>query len=190
MPRIYGVYQVPPSPGTPLCCALYVAFRVSDAAGTASFWRPSVLCVSFLARQVPPASGAPLCSMLPVVTFVRSRYHQFLVPLCALCFFSCAVGTTILWRPSVLYADFLAHQVPASGAPLCSEFLFWRGRYHQPLAPLCALCCFSCAAGTTGLCRAHRVSRLFAPHQQELNAGNGPSARILLLFLKVGLTNK
>ena len=97
-----------------LCAARYVAFCVSDAAGTTSFWRPSVLCAFFLARQVPPASGAPLCSMLPVVPFVRQ------VP-------------------------------PVSGALLRPMFLFLRGRYHHPLAPLRALCCFSGAPGTTSL---------------------------------------
>jgi len=201
LPRIYGVYQAPPSPGAPLCCALYLAFCVSDAAGTTSLWRPSVLCVSFLARQILPASGAPLCCMLPVVPFVRCRYHQFLVPICALCFFACVVGTTILWCPYVLYAAFRAQNVPrASDAPLCSMLLFVRGRYQQPLAPLCALCFFSCAAGTSlwrpsvwsimyvyKILSAHS-KHVFSwsgltvyvlslcvgslPHQNELNAGN------------------
>jgi len=110
LPHIYGVYQVPPSPGAPLCCALYVAFCVgryhqplappcalccfSCAAGTTSLWHPSVHCVSFLARQVPvSASGALLCSEI-----------------------SGAACTTILWHPSLLVR---AHRVCRSVRSVC-----------------------------------------------------------------------
>ena len=168
----------------------YASLQQSDQRHDMSQVHPQPLLPPFTCRvyhQLLELLGTAL-GCLAFMAFIRC--HRHLVPLCAA-------------RSMLPFVCRMRQVPPASGAPLCSVFLFLRGRYHQPLVHLCALCClsclscaryhqflvpfcalcfFSCAVGTTILWRHSVLYAAFLEHQ--VPPASGASLCSVFLFLR------